>query len=95
MCKFKEFNSGFNPYCAGCSFGRLLNYFLFLAGILVSILIVLDVVLEDNRRKIELNAEKSFNPYCAGCSFGSGLNQILSYVLNCFNPYCAGCSFGR
>ena len=63
--------AGFNPCCAGCSSGRRDG--LRLTDLLrqVSILVVLDVVLEDQMRKHILNFSKSFNPCCAGCSSGS------------------------
>ena len=46
--RYKSVSNGrFNPYCAGCSFGRPELYLNEGLPCLVSILIVLDVVLED------------------------------------------------
>ena len=40
-------------------------------AVLVSILIVLDVILEVSLCSIEGSTELSFNPYCVGCNLRS------------------------
>ena len=61
----------------------------------VSILVVLDVVLEEYFGARPFLEDHSFNPCCAGCSSGSSPRMSPNLVLCCFNPCCAGCSSGR
>ena len=44
--------------------------------LLVSILVVLDVVLEEIEEMKTKPTEACFNPCCAGCSSGSGLVRL-------------------
>ena len=61
----------------------------------VSILVVLDVVLEAGNSRKNRNVPESFNPCCAGCSSGSFFKVLKSECLReGFNPCCAGCSSG-
>ena len=62
---------------------------------IVSILVVLDVVLEVCYLMRQCRKMRGFNPCCAGCSSGRTLRQRQNIGENCFNPCCAGCSSGR
>ena len=63
--------------------------------LLVSILVVLDVVLEECMASKPRTDLECFNPCCAGCSSGSiWRNGLRSRFTECFNPCCAGCSSG-
>ena len=64
-----------------------------MAGYL-SILVVLDVVLEDNDMSLAVIGVKTFNPCCAGCSSGRKSNYYYQHDDVAFNPCCAGCSSG-
>ena len=61
----------------------------------LSILVVLDVVLEEFVTLTFTEENLTFNPCCAGCSSGRGAHQIAIDINTTFNPCCAGCSSGR
>jgi len=60
---------------------------------IVSILILLDVLLQPIVAPLHLQEQFCFNPYFTGCS--TSTDSFLSkwaYDFNCFNPYFTGCS---
>ncbi len=61
---------------------------------LVSILILLDVVLEDPTIHQKLLADLGFNPYSVGCCSGSTIVSPTGVLLSGFNPYSVGCCSG-
>ena len=61
----------FNPCCAGCSSGSAGQHHEYSFILEVSILVVLDVVLEVDSSDILYSDKNGFNPCCAGCSSGS------------------------
>ena len=61
----------FNPCCAGCSSGSASVVFVAFYCVKVSILVVLDVVLEVSPAPVIGSKIRCFNPCCAGCSSGS------------------------
>ena len=61
----------------------------------VSILILLDVILEDNYLFCALFCLISFNPYFVGCYSGRQSIQMYLYDEQSFNPYFVGCYSGR
>ena len=87
-------NRCFNPCCAGCSSGSCAIPFDGVQPVRVSILVVLDVVLEGKPRHL--------HPLCRGVSILVVLDVVLeaeewwcNFVGSfCFNPCCAGCSSG-
>ena len=60
----------------------------------VSILILLEVVLEEEQKRIPVSANKSFNPYFAGSSSGRKPTSPVNRSGHSFNPYFAGSSSG-
>ena len=58
----------------------------------VSILIVLDVILEVSLCNIYNPQNTGFNPYCVGCNLRSPNTLFVLIVFLCFNPYCVGCN---
>ena len=72
--------TAFNPCCAGCSSGRNRNQYID-KTLTLSILVVLDVVLEVFFIIKSTAYRFSFNPCCAGCSSGSETgNNPNNYV---------------
>ena len=67
----------FNPCCAGCSSGSASTNWKKVSRFGVSILVVLDVVLEVLPTTWYLRMFKSFNPCCAGCSSGSIVGTVV------------------
>jgi len=61
----------------------------------VSILILLEIVLEEFQKLLPPQRPGSFNPYSAGDSSGSSTSGHFSSVSSGFNPYSAGDSSGR
>ncbi len=64
-------NFSFNPYFAGSSSGREHRFYFMSLIRLVSILILLEVALEDLPNPVNNYPFFSFNPYFAGSSSGS------------------------
>ena len=71
-------NVCFNPCCAGCSSGSPIPCFSSSRLSAVSILVVLDVVLEEGNDPICPTCLSRFNPCCAGCSSGSWSKIIIN-----------------
>ncbi len=61
----------------------------------VSILILLDVVLEDVNWLEEKVETLCFNPYSVGCCSGRSTSGHVISFMPCFNPYSVGCCSGR
>ena len=61
---------------------------------LVSILILLEVILEV-AKTFEYEAyDQSFNPYFTGSNSGSETNLLINVTSECFNPYFTGSNSG-
>ena len=58
----------------------------------VSILIVLDVILEGRRAYHCADELEGFNPYCVGCNLRSDSVNFAETEHSGFNPYCVGCN---
>ena len=85
----------FNPYFAGSSSGSCYRKQKQNSLLEVSILILLEVVLEALMTARKRAKAEGFNPYFAGSSSGSIFRiLLLSYKVFRFNPYFAGSSSG-
>ena len=84
----------FNPYFTGSNSGRLNPCFNSIVIQLVSILILLEVILEELSRKITSQWRFSFNPYFTGSNSGSHLTALIASCWACFNPYFTGSNSG-
>ncbi len=85
----------FNPYSVGCCSGSSHGCLSACHGAAVSILILLDVVLEVQVRVSPTKILFCFNPYSVGCCSGSLVAWTAPKVLWGFNPYSVGCCSGR
>ena len=65
----------FNPYCSGCTAGSPAAPPTPTAPLPVSILIVVDVPLEEICTNIPENRWFGFNPYCSGCTAGRNITE--------------------
>ena len=61
----------------------------------VSILIVLDVILEEYIEAVIRENDGGFNPYCVGCNLRSNPTWVTNPLGSSFNPYCVGCNLRR
>ena len=72
----------FNPYFAGSSSGSEQPFQMSCRRLCVSILILLEVVLEDKQETDRYGREMGFNPYFAGSSSGSCIFFYYTDLLN-------------
>ena len=64
-------------------------------GIFVSILILLEVILEEWFDTMITGSPDSFNPYFTGSNSGSSsIDFLWSAIIACFNPYFTGSNSG-
>ena len=65
------------------------------APIIVSILILLEVILEEFNDELAIAPTICFNPYFTGSNSGSHLVVLICYLMQRFNPYFTGSNSGR
>ena len=77
--------AGFNPSYTGCATGSCVRILLGRTSHLVSILLILDVLLEVCRDQANISGRQSFNPSYTGCATGRitmGESLFLDYVVS-------------
>ena len=85
----------FNPYSAGNCSGRTPQRAQVILRLFVTILVLLEITLEDFKCRFEIDIDSSFNPCSAGNCSGRGQNPFSSNPERSFNPCSAGNCSGR
>ena len=87
--------ASFNPSYTGYATGSRSLSFLAIHPLPVSILLILDVLLEDWALSPHAYRGRSFNPSYTGCATGRSPTLIRSTHWTRFNPSYTGCATGR